>query len=179
MIGLFTLGAVVYQAVQTKRATVAMAASTDIQKAALRQWVTIEGLRESVETRFINTTPHLDLQFSFEIANRTKMPLTLEWYVISINQKKYSSRLNFILAPDQVHGLKALIAYTGEVQEKYLLGTYEITVTGVITYKDAFKESQKQRFGYLRKCRPIHGETLNYQGPLPDEDIEKEESKTE
>jgi hypothetical protein len=179
LIGLFTLGVVTYQAVQTKRATVAMAASTDLQKAALRQWVNIQGFRDAVEPRFTDAGPQLDLQLSFEITNPTKMPLTLEWYVISINTAKYSSRLSVTLAPDQVHGLKALISYTDEVRDKYIRDGYVITITGVIAYTDALREFQKQRFGYLRRCRAAGGgETLNYQGSLPDDDIEKEESKT-
>jgi hypothetical protein len=177
LIGAFTLGTIIYQSVQTKRATVAMQRSTSLQTAALRQWVNIQGFRESVEPRFTGTGTHLDLQLSFEIINPTKMPLTLEWYVISINTTKYSSRLNVTLAPDQVHELKALISYTDEVRDKYIRDGYDITITGVIAYTDALKDFQKQRFGYLRRCRPMGGETLNYRGPLPDEDIEKEQSK--
>ena len=105
------------------------------------------------------------------------MPLTVEWYVISINTTKYSSRLNVTLAPGQMHGLGALISYTDEVRNEYLRDAYVITITGVIAYTDALKDFQKQRFGYVRRCRPIGGETLNYKGPLPDEDIEKEESR--
>jgi hypothetical protein len=172
LVGLLTFGAIIYQSIQTKRATVAMEKGTALQKAALRQWVVIQGFRDTVKPRFTNTTPQLDLHFFFEIANPTKMPLTLEWYVISINGTKYSSRLNFTLTPDKTHGLKVLMDYTDEIREKYIRDGYAITVTGVIAFTDALQEFQKQRFGYVYQSGPGKGETLNYEGPLPDEDIE-------
>lgn len=172
-----TLILIWWQARETARSAKASEDNIRLQIAALRQWVNIQGFRDGVEPRFTPTGTELDLQLSFEITNPTKMPLTVEWYVISINGTKYSSRLNVTLAPDQMHGLMALISYTDEVKNEYLRDGYVIIVTGVIAYTDALKEFQKQRFGYLRRCRPGHGETLNYKGPLPDEDIEKEESK--
>jgi len=177
LVGILTLLAIAWQSRETARSAKAAQDNTRLQTAALRQWVNIQGFRDAVETRFIGTRPHLDLQLSFEITNPTTMPLTVEWYVISINTTKYSSRLNVTLAPGQMHGLGALISYTDEVRNEYLRDAYVITITGVIAYTDALKDFQKQRFGYVRRCRPIGGETLNYKGPLPDEDIEKEESR--
>jgi hypothetical protein len=176
VVGILTLLAIAWQSRETARSAKAAQDNTRLQIAALRQWVNIQGFRDSVDPRFTPTGTELDLKFFFEITNPTKMPLTLEWYVISINTTKYSSRLNVTLAPNQVHGLGALIRYTDAVRDKYLRDGYDITITGVIAYTDALKDFQKQRFGYLHKCRPTGGETLNYKGPLPDEDIEKEES---
>jgi hypothetical protein len=174
-IALFLVGvAGIGIAIRTLRA---IESQTKAMVAGMRQWVTIQAFEDTVAPIFEEGALKLHFHLSFEITNPTGKPLTLEWYVISINAKKYSSRLNFTLVPGQVHRLKSSIDYTDEMRNKYTHEGYTVTVTGVIAFTDALTDFQKQRFGYVLKCRPVNGETLNYQGPLPDEDIEKEEAK--
>lgn len=167
-----------YQAIQMRKATEAMREATELQKVMATQWVDLE--------KWTALAPPWDLiqenvrvQIGFDIVNRTSMPLTLRFVEVFTTAFRETFSTEDILVPK---GRRA-VDFGVVVREKGRIdllfsGQLIFYVLGTITFKDAFGEWQKQRFGEICKggvggfeFSPFHGwlSSDDYENQHPEE----------
>ena len=192
VVAVLTLLVILYQAIEMRRATEVMRSSTDavqrqttildrstaateksvrLQEVAMRQWVSIERWHGQIITRQGETI----LEFGFDIVNRTKFPLKLEYITTNANGCASQRNADQLLAPEKEYSVKGATGrLSGEQHLKYSEAKLTIFITGAVTYKDVFEKRRTQLFNTMCFCS-THSEFVFYpyvgtQGSGPEED---------
>lgn len=132
------LKAVQRQTNMLERSTAATEKSVKLQEVAMRQWVSIENWNGQIVTREGKRL----LEFKFDIVNRTKSPLRLEFITTNAHGCATQQRADHVLGPEKEFSVTRVTGPLSEEQQSKL----RITIAGAVTYEDVFEERRTQRF---------------------------------
>ena len=144
----------VRQTVATRIAAQATRKSVELQEVAMRQWVSIENWHGRIVTR----QDEKILEFGFDIVNRTKFPLTLEYITTNAHGCAAQQRASRVLAPENEFKVKQ---QSGRLSDEQYL-TYNqakltMNIACAITYKDVFEKQRIQYFDAMCFCSSHSG----------------------
>jgi len=153
---MLTLCAIVWQAVETRRAAQSMKRSTDLQETALRQWVDMQNWRGCSSLGFEGNT----LDIYFDIVNPTNFVLTLETIEATIHGKHFLKRIDYELVPKK----PLCIGTDFRLNEKEILQfkhlPLEIAIDGIVLFKEITGKRRPQRFSHSFACVEGNGVVL-------------------
>jgi hypothetical protein len=153
---ILTLGAIVWQAIETRRAAQAMRRSTDLQVVGLNQWVEIENWQGGADIWKPDTEPEQPdhLMFEFAIVNPTNYPMILKAVSWKIENQEESVIPNCTLPPKGKHPTIASYDLTAEEMLGYAEGkkTLELEVSGTVEFEDVLGHPQTQPFWVAFHC---------------------------
>ena len=157
---ILTLLAIVEQTMHTAKSAKATESSAkatrdsiDVQKAAYRQWITIENWRADDVPALCEGAEAALVNIRFDILNPTKFPLTIRRI---ITQRQDPTPLpprtlhtTKRLAPDERYLLKATVCFERKVMEPYLEGRGALfAMVGVsVGFEDVLGDGQEDTFG--------------------------------
>jgi len=140
-----------YQAIQMRKATDAMREATELQKVMAAQWVDLEKWMV-ISPPWDSKRENVRLQIGFEIVNRTSMPLTLRFVEVFTTDFRETFSTEDILLPKGRRAIDfGIVIREKERIDLLFSGQLVLYVLGMITFKDALGEWQKQRFGEICK----------------------------
>jgi hypothetical protein len=151
----------------TKQSTTAMEKSVELQEAAFRQWVDID--KWTLSERFIEGE-HYELNFHFDLVNRTKLPLTIREVYATIEKQESATRQNNALAPEGRHPVEASVTVSKETFEGYVnnktMPVFQFK--GLIVFTDVLGKRREQPFEGWVSCfrRKVMFSGIQ---PVPDE----------
>jgi hypothetical protein len=158
--------------------TDAIKKSTELQETAMRQWVNLDRLRaHGGDPQFhYGVARYNSVVFTFDVMNPTKMPLTFEWLIARVNEQRYAMTFHHLIPPDDIYPVKIPVAIRDKQIEDYGAAKLVLSFIATIGYTDAFKNPQRQPFGAMCLCGAEDWCVVSpYEGPLPDDDLEKQE----
>jgi hypothetical protein len=124
--------------------------SIRLQEAALRQWIETDNWKS--EKAQVLANRNVSLMITFEIANRTKMPMTLKTVYMSANGEALSSGILYLLAPNKTYPIKLPIMLRGDKAEAWRQDKLTFAITGSVAYTDAFDSLREDHFGCMCLC---------------------------
>lgn len=157
----------------------------NLQAAALRQWVDVEGVEAgSDKLAIINAllSGHEQIELRLQAVNNTPYPLTLKKIVSHLNQYKpsdhdrwdrFEARETVILPPSKgtmksSHPFFIPISIEEEMVEVFHAGRYPVGVRVDILFEDCMGKKQKQEFAGMYMIGPDCLKALPYAGKRPE-----------
>lgn len=142
------------QTVATRVAAQAAEKSVRLQEVAMRQWVKTSDW-DANKIRIFSTMKDIPLQITFNIINQTKMPLTLQSITYNAEGKTFSFGALDLLGPDDTHQVKIPLLLTDPKKvQAYAREEFTVSISGSITYMDAFENLRTDPFGCVCRCGP-------------------------
>ena len=119
IVAIYTLKIIVRQTKATETAAEATEKSVKLQEVAMRQWVSIENWNGQIVTR----QGERILEFTFDIVNRTKSPLKLEFVMTNaFGSSGSTQRADHVLGPEKEFKVKRV---SGPLSDKQYLSYCE------------------------------------------------------
>lgn len=117
-----------------------------LQEVAMTQWLNIEKWHGQLVTQ----QDEQKLEFSFDITNTTKFPLTLEYITTNAHGCAMTRRSDQVLAPDGASNVKGITGKLGDDQIRiYNTTKLTLVIEGAVVYENVFKKRQTQRFNAM------------------------------
>ena len=153
---------------------------TDLQRAAMEQWIDVDEL-EVYKYIQPNATKS-DFPITFRLGNPTKFPLTLQSVIMWVDRRQVQTVFfrNLLLSPDKSTTVTVPWHIEGVKLANYRANHLLFEFGGVVSFVDVFKDKREQKFGFICNCRPANtGDfTLSAFTP-PDEEELKAQQKAQ
>jgi hypothetical protein len=158
---MLTLGAIIWQAWETRKAAQAALKSVRLQEVQLRQWVEIDDWKTSAP--YIQPTmKEADLTILFRVFNPTKIPLTLKSIVAAYGptwepklRRGKSSSMQYALAPDSGYPMDLILPMNADLFSRYKEKQLVVAVSIDVGFEDLFDKRRDQKFVFTGKCGPM------------------------
>ncbi len=161
LVGVCTLIAIWYQAVQTRKAAVASEKSIGLQERAMEQWVDVTNWRTDDITRAdkpenADGTPTKRVRIRADILNKTKFPLTLAKAEITIISNFDGMVVPYIYSLPRNYFLTPQLPYVVDIRIEVSDGQYRALLDGLLPFRI---EGSFSHVGVLGKLlnQPIQG----------------------
>lgn len=153
ILGIPTLGGILWQANETKRAAQAARDSIRLQEKAMAQWVGYRGWTHQIETLQQSTV----LGVSFEIYNPTSFPLTISsanvrFTLLSREWQDYPLREDCVLRPDGPERVGVLFPLYESEAERYKEIGLIVQVDVDLTYRGVLNKPEPDIFRMILSC---------------------------
>jgi hypothetical protein len=156
--------------------------SVKLQEALLQQWVHVG---DWTFHNPLNIYGAAQVKITFNIANPTRMPLTLRniantTSIVWVLPKQFGTiGLHYLLAPENVYPVEIFFALAGEnlirFQSKQ---TITLAISFTVTFEDAWGAMKEQTFGYTCDCNSTGwAEFRVFEGRMANKDTTPEEDK--
>jgi hypothetical protein len=149
---MLTLGAIIWQAWETRKAATAAGDSIKLQETAYYQWVEIVNWTSSINTR--STTPQLDI--SVEVMNSTDFPIRLSHvemsFIVKPRKTIYAPTRDRFLPPKTPLKLDVTIDITEENRASFLKNALGILIAGNVSFKGVLGKPLSQNIEGVLIC---------------------------
>jgi hypothetical protein len=176
---LLTLGAIAWQAWETRGSAKAARDSIRLQEAALRQWVDVEAVDcQSTEPLLSSTRPKFVVQISFRAVNNTANVFTIRKIETTVSMMPDETEVflvetNVDLSPrkeSESNRYPFYIPVESITKELFTRGTV-VTLNGQITFIDCMGDRRQEYFGGLYRCSEGSIEKIEVLGMVPERSV--------
>lgn len=151
VVGAITFLAIWYQARETSRSAKAAQKSVELQQTLHQQWVDVDHWEGAADSP--SDDKQIRLKIGFDVLNPTPMPLTLDsirtTVAFSHNTQKFDQTVKNTLIPQKAYAVTVVLVLRPEEVSRLLESDLQFTVSGDITYTDAFEKKRTQFFATL------------------------------
>jgi hypothetical protein len=160
IVGVLTIGVIGWQSWETRRAAQASQRSVELQEVLQQQWLQIFGWR--IEGRDSLRGDTASLKIVMNIGNPTNVPLRIENVRAKLGDLSYAFTVRNTYGPDEEpFRAEFPVKLNQEQISNYRQYRLVLTVTGAVTYVDAFERTKIQAFGQQCICGPDGFETFS------------------
>jgi hypothetical protein len=149
-----TLGAIVWQAMETRKAAVATMKYVKLQEGQLRQWVNTTDKWELRSQDDLRRIEEVEITISLGIENPTPMLLTLSRITTVIMGQTKEFSVGITLPREEVYVLEIPVNVAGEDFIQFKTDSLKTSISMRINFVDAFGDGQVQDLNYTAICGP-------------------------